>query len=147
MKVLFLLGSIFLMSLSFAHDEGHGPALKDESRYGGKISAIINAGEVSKGRKATLLYKGELVHTSRGQEVKLYLFDASMKPLKLDGFEKKVKAVQIERNKEKEFELTLDSTGKFYKGTRPKNKRVPFNIDVRVNSGSQKLFGAFDGLD
>lgn len=147
MKVVLLLCSLFFTTLGFAHDEGHGPALKDESRYGGKIAAIINASEVSKGRKATLLYKGELVHSSRDQEVKLYLFDKDMKPLDLKNFDKKVNAVQIERRSENKFELTLDSSGKFYKGMRPKNKRVPFNIDVRFNAKDQKLFGAFDGLD
>mgnify|MGYP000244676885 CR=1 FL=1 len=38
-------------------------------------------------------------------------------------------------------------SGKFYKGLRPKNKRVPFNIDIRVGKGEEILFGAFDGLD
>lgn len=147
MKVLILLCSLFISSMSFSHDEGHGPALKDESRYGGTITAIINVKEVNAGRKAKLLYKGELVHSSRGKEVKLYLFDQSMKPLDLEKLEKVVKAVQIERGKEKKFELKLDSSGKFYKGERPQNKRVPFNIDVYVSSKDKKLFGAFDGLD
>lgn len=131
----------------FAHDEGHGPALKDESLYGGKISAIINADEVKLGRKAKMLYKGELVHESRKQDVKVYVYDQNMKAIDLKDLAKKIDAVQIERNKEQKFELTLDESGKFYKGQRPKNKRVPFNIDIRVKKGEQTLFGAFDGLD
>lgn len=145
MKELFL---AFMLSLSiYAHDGGHGPAIKDESLNGGKVTAVIAAGDVNKGRAAELLYKGELVFESRKTPVKLYIYDKNMKPLNLKEFSKEISAVQIERNSEKTFKLTLDETGKFYKGERPKNKRVPFNIDVKFTKGKQKLFGAFDGLD
>ena len=143
--------TVILLSLSFlnalAHDEGHGPALKDESLHGGKISAIINAKEVSIGRKAKMLYKGELLHESRGRDVKVYIYDQNMKPIKLSQFDKQIKAVQIERGKEKNFSLKLDKSGNFYQGKRPKNKRVPFNIDIKLEKGKTELFGAFDGLD
>lgn len=147
MKLSILFLALLLTLNAFSHDEGHGPALKDESVHGGKITAIILENEVKLGRKAKMLLKGELVHSARELGVKLYLFSDSMKPIDLKEFSTEVQAVQIERNKESTFKLTLDKSGKFYAGIRPKNKRVPFNIDVRMTKSDSKLFGAFDGLD
>jgi hypothetical protein len=131
----------------FSHDEGHGPAITDESVYGGKVTAIIHEGDVNKGRKADMVYKAELVYESRKPAVKLYLFDKNMKALDLTNFAKTVNAVVIEHHNEQKFSLALDKTGKFYTGSRPLNKRVPFNIDVKLKKGNEKFFGAFDGLD
>ena len=142
-----LLLSLFLSTNLFAHDEGHGPAIKDESLKGGTVTAIIAEKDVNKGRKAQMVYKGELVHESRGQDVKLYVYSQNMRPLDMTKFKNEVKAVQIERGGKKEFILKLDKTGKFFEGQRPKNKRVPFNIDVFIKQDDKKLFGAFDGLD
>ena len=147
MKVLSLVFFLFLSLGAFAHDEGHGPALTDETQQGGKVSAIIDADDIKKGREAKMLYKGELVHSSRNMKVKLYLYDSEMKPVDLASFGKKVEAIQLERGNNSKFELSLDESGKFFVGMRPKNKRVPFNIDLRLSKGDQKLFGAFDGLD
>lgn len=132
---------------TLAHDEGHGPAIKDESIHGGKVTAIILEKDVKKGRAAKMLYKGELVYDSRKTNIKLYLYNEKMKPLDLSKFKAEAKAVLIERGKEKEFKLTKDKSGEFFSGQRPKNKRVPFNIDVFPKKGKQNLFGAFDGLD
>lgn len=133
--------------LVLAHDEGHGPAIKDESLNGGKVSAVIKAEDVKKGRKAGMLYKAELVHDPRKLNVKVFIYDQNMKPISLKELSKEINAVQIERGKEQPFTLTLDKSGKFYHGLRPKNKRVPFNIDVKIKKGEQTLFSAFDGLD
>ncbi|MDA8793056.1 hypothetical protein N9N67_07415 [Bacteriovoracaceae bacterium] len=145
MKLVFLL-SLFMFS-AIAHDGGHGPALKDESSYGGKVSAIIDSKEVNLGRKAKMLFKAELVHNSKKNEVKVYLYDQNMKAIDLKMFENKMEAVQIEGKKEKKFSLKLDKSGKFFVGKRPKNKRVPFNIDIMLKKEEPTLFGAFDGLD
>jgi len=103
--------------------------------------------EIEQGRTAKMLYKAELVHHSRDLDVKLYLFSDSMQALDLKSFSSEIQAVQIERNKERTFKLALDKSGKFYMGKRPKNKRVPFSIDIRLAKADAKLFGAFDGLD
>lgn len=138
---------VFLSLSLFAHDEGHGPAIKDESIHGGKVTAIILEKDIKKGRKAEMLFKGELVYDSRKTDVKLYIYDQKMKSLDLSNFSKEAKAVLLERGSEKEFKLTLDKSGKFFSGSRPKNKRVPFNIDVFPKQKEKSLFGAFDGLD
>lgn len=145
-NVILLLMLSFTMNL-FAHDGGHGPALRDESFHGGKVTAVINKSEVNKGRKAKMIYKGELVHNSQKLDVKLYLYDKNMKALDLTKFGSTVEAVQIERRTENTFKLTLDKSKKFFVGKRPKNKRVPFNIDVIIKDGDKSLFAAFDGLD
>lgn len=147
MKNLLLAISLFLSAQALSHEDGHGPALTDESMKGGKVAPIILAKEVNIGRKAKMLYKGELVHQSRKTEVKFYVFDQEMKEVELSKFAKVVTGVQIERGTEKSFKLILDKSEKFYIGNRPKNKRVPFNIDVKFDGQGQKLFAAFDGLD
>lgn len=144
MKVLIVLTLVLSLNL-FAHDEGHGPAVTDESMQGGKVTAIIDYKQVNDGRKAEMLYKGELV--VEGLEVKLFIFDKKMKEISLDKFSKTVNAIQLERGNQSKFELSLDESKKFYTGKRQKNKRVPYNIDVKLKSGDQTLFGAFDGLD
>lgn len=143
-----ILGLVLALTIpTFSHDGGHGPAVKDESHHGGKVTAIILASEVEKGRSAKMLYKAELVFNSRKQDIKLYLYDVEMKPLNLQGFVTEGSGVQIEKGKEKKFKLSLDKSGTFFSGTRPKNKRVPFNIDVFIKKDKKDLFGAFDGLD
>lgn len=145
-KYLMMFSVLFCLSAT-AHDEGHGPALKDESHYGGKVTGIINKKEVSIGRKAKLIYKAELVHSSKNTEVKVYLYDKDMKPMTLEKFKESANAVQLERKSEKKFALKMDKSKKFFMGKRPKNRRVPFNIDVVLSDGKTEYFGAFDGLD
>jgi len=147
-SILSIISLFLLVSHALGHDEGHGPAVKDESLYGGKVVAIIKASEVEKGRGAKLLYKGELVYESRGEEVKVYIFDSKMKPIEGgDQFSNELKAILMEKGSEKAFTLNLDKSKKFYTGKRPLNKRVPFSIDIRFSRGKDQLFGAFDGLD
>ena len=114
MKLSMLSLSLLLSFNLMAHDEGHGPAIKDESLKGGAVTAIIAEKDVNKGRKAQMIYKGELVHESRGEDVKLYIYSQDMKPIDLSKFKKEVKGVQIETGKEKEFTLALDESGKFF---------------------------------
>ena len=147
MKIIITLTALFTTLLSFGHDEGHGPAIKDESLSGGVVTGVIKEGDINKGRKAELLYKAELVYESRKPSVKVFLYDTKMKKLDLSKFSKSMKAVLLERDKKKNFTLKLDKSQKYYEGKRPINKRVPFNIDIRISRGDQKLFGAFDGLD
>ena len=145
-KIMIMLTGIMCLNL-FAHDGGHGPALKDESIHGGKVTAIILKKDINKGRSANMIYKGELVFDSRKTDVQLYLYDKKMKPIDLESFSKTVKAILIERGGQNSFEFKIDQTGKFFEGKRPKNKRVPFNIDVYITKGKNNYFGAFDGLD
>ena len=147
MKTLLLILLMIQSNFIHAHDGGHGPSLKDESLQGGKISAIIKASEVKIGRKAKMLYKAELVHDSRNTKVKLYIYDSNMKPLNLKDFSNTINAIQIEGRKVSKFTLKLDKSGTYFIGERPKNKRVPFNIDIKFSKENQQLFGAFDGLD
>ncbi len=148
MKILSLCLMMFgTMNLSFSHDEGHGPAVKDYSRHGGKITAVIAASQAESGKGAELLYKAELVHKSKKQDVKVYLYDKNMKAIDLSQFGKTIKGTQLERKAKNEFELKLDPSGKFYTGKRPKNKRVPFTIELSLAKGDKKLFSAFEKLD
>ena len=65
---------------SYAHDEGHGPKLTDQGRQGGVVSPVIDKKDYSKGAKAPVVYKGELVRSEDGT-VRVYIYDAQMNPL------------------------------------------------------------------
>ncbi|MAE58824.1 MAG: hypothetical protein CME69_08090 [Halobacteriovorax sp.] len=136
----------FLLSfVAFAHDGGHGPSISDESMQGGKVAAVINYKEVNEGTHAKMLLKGELV--VEGLTVKLYLYDKKMNEISLNKYPKTIEAIQIERGKEANFQLNLSESKKFYIGKRTKNKRVPYNIDVKIKKADITYFAAFDGLD
>lgn len=145
-KILFVL-SILFSNLCLSHEGGHGPVLSDESMNGGRIAPVILEKEIPLERKAKMLYKAELVHASRKTQVKVFLYSVEMKELELKDFGETLSAIQIEESKEKPFTLKLDKSGKFYVGQRPRNKRVPFSIDVKIKGPGKQLFAAFDGLD
>ena len=136
----------FLLSfVAFAHDGGHGPSISDESMQGGKVAAVIDFKEVNEGAHAQMHLKGELV--IEGLTVKLYLYDKKMNEISLNKYPNTAEAIQIERGKEESFQLNLSESKKFYIGKRTKNKRVPYNIDVKIKKADVTYFAGIDGLD
>jgi hypothetical protein len=147
MKALFTL--LLGISLSaFAHDEGHGPKLKDVGRRGGRVTAVVLAKDAGLGAKAPLVHKGEIVRSKDGT-IKVFFYDQNMGPLKLDGFAKTAKAILISgkegKETEKSFELTLHDDHLMGKAPKPDSRR--YNIDVKISEGDKELLAAFDNLD
>jgi hypothetical protein len=141
---------ILLLSFSYqllAHDGGHGPKLKEQSLYGGKLAGVILEKDEEKGHHAKIEYKAELIHQSRDNVVKLYLYDQKLKKVDISKIKTPIKAIQYEKKKKKNFTLKLDKSGKFFIGSRPKNKRVPFEIEVYFNDGKNNLMAGFEKLD
>lgn len=132
----------------FAHDEGHGPKLKDVGKRGGRVTSVIMAKDASKGTAAELVYKGEIVRSKDGV-VKIYFYDKSMNPLKGDSFTKTAKATLISgkhgKFETKDFDLTFVTD--HFEGTTPKPIPRRYNIDVKVTEGEKELLAAFDNLD
>lgn len=133
---------------AYAHDEGHGPKLTDAPKQGGLVTSVVMEKEASKGAKAALIYKAELVRSSDGT-VRVYFYDKNMKPVTLNNFATSAKAELITEKKGKvttqNFELKkMDD---HYMGKSPKPARKPYNIDVKVKEGEQSLLAAFDNLD
>lgn len=136
-----------------AHDEGHGPKLNDSPKQGGKLAPVIAANEVSRGERAQLIYKAELVR-SEDDSVKLYLYDKEMYPLsqaQLTEFGKTAQAT-IEHVKKgkiaKTSKFSLDLQNGVFEGKlgeRPKTQT--FNVDVKMKKGETDLLAAFDGLE
>jgi hypothetical protein len=149
MKTL-ILGLVLVLSTSLlAHDEGHGPRLTDAPLYGGVVAPAIQASNAKLGRKAPLIYKGELLRSEDGI-VRIYIYSTKMKPLSLSQFDKKGKAILETKGKngweKKEFSLTLVDNS--FTGALPKGKiRKPYNIDVFVTEKGKALLLAFDNLD
>lgn len=133
----------------FAHDEGHGPKLTDQGKRGGVMSPVIDKKDYSKGAKAAVVYKGELVMSEDGT-VRVYLYDVGMNPLDAVNLSAKAKGVVETEKKGKmtrvPFPLNLEEDGGFM-GVAPKSKVKPFNIDVVIKEGERDLLVAFDNLD
>ena len=149
MKV-FILGLVLCMSTAvFAHDEGHGPLLTDSPEHGGIVAPAIQASHAKLGRKAQLVYKGELLRSEDGT-VRVYVYNTKMESFSLAKFSKKGKAILEVKSKKgwekKEFLLTLSEDS--FIGILPKGPiRKPYNIDVFLTEKGQSLLIAFDNLD
>jgi len=131
-----------------AHDEGHGPKLTDMGQQGGVVSPVIDKKEMSKGVKANVVYKAELVRFDDGK-VSVYLYDNDMEPLDLAKFKTEAKGVVETEKKGKistvPFALKLEEDA--FTGKAPKPSIKPFNIDVTLTEGDRELLAAFDNLD
>ncbi|MSR88461.1 MAG: hypothetical protein EXS67_02265 [Candidatus Margulisbacteria bacterium] len=145
-----ILGLVLLLGTSLtAHDGGHGPFLTDSPVHGGVVAPVIQASNVKLGRKASLIYKGELLRSEDGT-VRVYIYNAKMQILPLSQFDKKGIAILESKSKKgwdkKEFTLTLGKDS--FVGVLPKGSiRKPYNIDVFVTEKGKKLLVAFDNLD
>lgn len=131
---------------AFAHDEGHGPKLTDAPKQGGILTSVVLAKDASKGPKAEMIYKAEIVRSSEGK-VSVYFYDKSMKPIQ--GLAQ-VASGSLESGKKgkvtyQKFELKFVTD--HFEGQSPKPQRKPYNIDITVKEGERELLAAFDNLD
>ncbi|MFN0118534.1 MAG: hypothetical protein ACKVQC_09620 [Elusimicrobiota bacterium] len=140
--------SLGLGGTFFAHDEGHGPKLTDQSKQGGVIAPVIDEKDAKKGAKAAVVYKAELVRSDEGI-VRLYLYDIQMNVLDISKFEKTAKGIVEVENKKKYSKTPFDLKiiDDVFTGSAPKASRKPFNIDVHLKEGTRSLLVAFDNLD
>jgi hypothetical protein len=147
-RVLLGLSVFVFCTLSFAHDEGHGPRLADTGKYGGLVSAVIDKTEVQLGAKAQLVYKAELARSNAGV-VRLYLYDSKMKPLDLQKLEQNAKGTLAfkSKGKWKDVPFPLEVKDGVYIGQMPANVGKPYNIDVTLKEGGKEYLTAFDNLD
>lgn len=149
MKQLIFALALVASQGALAHDEGHGPKLGDQPKFGGNVAAVINKEEVSKGTKAELLYKAELTKNNQNV-VRVYLYDKEMKPLKEQEFSSAAGELQFKDRKTKKWEghdFTLEKKDGYFEGKLPTSPRRPFNIDITIPAKDKKLFMAFDNLN
>lgn len=148
LTALFGLISISISAPVWAHDEGHGPKLTDASKQGGVVSPVVESKDASKGAKAPLVHKSELVRSDDGS-VRVYLYDKDMNPLDLSKFDTAGEGI-IEFKKDKKWNkkaFPLKQEEGAFVGTAPKAPSRPFNIDVHIKEGKKELLAAFDNLD
>ena len=106
-----LISLVLLSGITIAHDEGHGPKLTDTPKQGGKVAPVISASDASKGEKAELIYKAELVRIE-GDVVKVYLYDKEMKTLTEAQFSKIGKTAMAIVEHVKKRQKSKESIGK-----------------------------------
>lgn len=143
-----LLLAIGFITPSMAHDEGHGPKLSDTAKYGGAIAPAILAKEVTLGRKAKMIYKGELTRSQNGT-IRIYIYDTQMKLIDLEKFDTTATGT-LEFKKNKKWAKTpfkLQQKDNAFVGKLPPVTRKPFNIDVILREGNHDIMIAFDHLD
>ena len=143
-----MLLTAFLTVPLLAHDEGHGPKLTDQGQQGGVVSPVIDKKETSKGAKAAVVYKAELVRSEDGS-VSVYLYDHDMNALDTSKLEKSARGVveTLTKGKASTVPFNLSLVGGAFTGKSPKPAKKPFNIDVTFKEGNRELLAAFDNLD
>lgn len=148
MKMLCITLALMVSVPALAHDEGHGPKLTDAAKLGGVVSPVIDAREASKGAKAAVLHKAELVRSGDGT-VRVYFYDQGMNPLDLKRFSSEAKGI-LEFKKSKKWmkaPFIFKQEGNAFVGVSPKTDSKPFNIDIHVQEAGKELLAAFDNLD
>ncbi len=138
----------FIMSsVTFAHDEGHGPKLNDAAKYGGKLAPIIAHSEISQGTKAKMIYKAEFTKNAENI-VRIYIYDDKMQPkkdLKIISVSGKIYFKDKATNKMKDVTVDMKLENGEISTQLPKDIGKPFDLDVTIATTDQKLFAAFDG--
>lgn len=151
MKLVFiLLSQFFFGSFVLAHDEGHGPKLGDQPKYGGTVTAVIDYAELDNGREAKLLYKAELTKNAGGL-IRVYFYDKDMKPVSVEPFDSvSGELIYRDRKAKKSAQKNISMKKKkgHFEGKLPIKPQPPFNIDVKVRrkDNGKILFMAFDNL-
>ena len=151
MKKIIAILALSLAVPAFAHDEGHGPKLKDTGKYGGLVSAVVLKSEAGKGTAAQLQYKAELARSGEG-DVSVYLYDAEMNQLDAKDFDAKASGLLAAKAKGAKGKwnttnFSLERKEKAYVGKMPKPSGRPYNIDITVKKDGKEYLTAFDNLD
>ena len=149
MKKLTIIGLLMLSQFAFAHDEGHGPKLGDQPKFGGKVAAVIDKKEIKKGTDAEMLYKAELTKNT-SNVVRVYMYDKKMSPITIKEFGSAAAEHQYKDRKTRKWvskSFKLEKKKGYYEGSLNTKPRRPFNIDVTINNKNKKLFMAFDNLN
>lgn len=147
MKSILIILAVGLFS--FAHDDGHGPKLGDQPKFGGKVSAVIDKAEINKGTKAKMLYKAELTKNNKNF-IRVYLYDDKMKPLDIASLGDSSGALMFKDRKTKKWvnhKFNLKKEKDHYSGQLPTKPRRPFSVDVTIKEKGKSLFMAFDNLN
>ncbi|MEK7355844.1 MAG: hypothetical protein AAB250_05315, partial [Bdellovibrionota bacterium] len=137
-----------LTATAQAHDEGHGPKTSDTGKYGGVVSAVVAKADASKGAKAMATNKAELVRGSDGT-VRLYVYDTTMKPADLKGFDVKAAGMVVSGSKKKmaKSDFALEQKDGAFVGTLPKELKAPYSVEVTLKQTDKELLAAFQNLD
>jgi hypothetical protein len=157
MKSVILAAAMMIGASALAHDEGHGPKQSVVGNKGGVVAAVVAKSEASKGPKATLVYRAELIRLpDNGVQIFLYkekLDDKGrLDSLDLSSFQKNATAALLtpikgKKGKMKETSFSLELKDGSFVGKMPKPEGKPYNIDVTLKDASQELLSAFDNLD
>lgn len=149
MKTILITIALLASFLAHAHDEGHGPKLGDQPKYGGKVAAVIDKSEVSKGTKAVLIYKAELTKNNQNL-VRVYIYDQKMKPLTLEKFKEASAELHFKDKKTKKWgthKFKMEKKENAFVGKLPTSPRRPFSIDISIGGDKKTYFMAFDNLN
>jgi len=134
-----LLASALATGSLSAHDEGHGPKLREAAKFGGKLAPVVIAG-----KEGQIMFKAELLRNSKGA-LKIYVFTPDMKPADLSKFSSAQLTAEQRKGKEKST-VTLKAEQGFFAGELP-NMKGPFSVDVEFKTADATLIAGFGMMD
>ena len=153
MRILTLiLVTVLLIAPALAHDEGHGPKMgKERPKYGGKLANFVEM--KTENGKVTLaetpLLKGELAKVGKN-ELRLFIYDTEMKPIKLDAVTAVKGFVETKDRKTKQWtregEFEMDDKRRYLSARIPGKPRRPFNIEIELLHNDKKLLAHFSHI-
>jgi len=136
---------------AFAHDEGHGPSVKEGGLYGGILASVMKEDDLKHDhhKKAPVKFKAELIRAQDGT-LTLYFLTTDMKKHDLAGFEDEI-TVKMEVKKAGKYsyvgEFKLTKKDHLFTGKLPAVRTRPFNLDMFPVVNKEKLFIGFSNLD
>ena len=146
MKMMMAIALALGFSVSgYAHDEGHGPKMSENGKYGGIVAPVVKKADASKGPDATAVHKAELTRAADGT-VHLYLYDQTMKPLDLKGFDKTASATISAKGKGDAKKFTLELKDKSFVGKMPKPDANLYNVEIALKKDGTDLISAYQNL-
>jgi hypothetical protein len=151
MKMILTVLLTLFTTMSFAHDEGHGPKASetDVPKQGGTLASVVKLSEAKKGASAELQYKSEFVRSEDGT-VRVFVYDKSLAPVDMSKFAKDAKGmIEVMKKgkiaKKLPFSLKLED-GAFV-GKAPKSPSKPYNLYVILKSDGLDLLSELSNVD
>lgn len=138
--VAFFTLSLSLATGAYAHDGGHGPKIKKQGKYGGKVVVMT-----AKDGEAKNSYKGEMTRSSGG-DLRLYVYGQDGSSKKMKSAKGKVTYRSKETGKEKNEAVEFEKKSTHFLASLPDDAGRSVNVSVEVKAGDATLTGTFKRL-
>ena len=134
---MLVLPALFVSSLTWGHDDGHGPKMNSaQAKFGGKLVSVMNGESESS-------YKAELT-INQDDMIRVYVYNKEMNILKPKGF-KGADAFMVYGGSEKSFKLKKAAMS--FKSKLPNRPENDFTVNVQIQKSNKKLMASFKNVN